>query len=107
MDNSEIDNLLHELGLTANYIGFKQVAYALQLCKLSPDRLLLVTKCVYPDVAKHYNTSWKSVARNIRTASNIIWRENRPLLEKLAHRTLNHQPHAGQLLAILSFAKCF
>ena len=32
----------------------------------------------------------------------IIWRENRPLLEEMAHRTLEHKPHTAQMLAILS-----
>ena len=98
---TDIYDLLYRLGVTANYTGFFHMAYALQLCVEQPERLLLVTKWLYPEVAKRYGTSWKAVERNIRTVSRIIWRENRPLLEELAHRHLEQTPRNAQLLAIL------
>lgn len=101
---AEICNLLRRLGLTANYTGFFYTAYAIQLCAEKQERLLLVTKCIYPAVAKRYQTSWKAVERNIRTAGNIIWKQNRPLLEELAHNPLAQKPCTTQLLAILTYA---
>lgn len=74
----EIYELLYRLGVTANYTGFFYTAYAVQLCAEHPDRLMLVTKWVYPDVAKRYRTNWKAVERNIRTAGNVIWRRQAP-----------------------------
>ena len=41
--------LLHRLGITANYTGFFHTARAIRLCAEEPDRLLLVTKLVYPE----------------------------------------------------------
>lgn len=76
-------------------------AYTVSLCVEQPDCLLLVTKWLYPEVAKRYGTNWKAVERNIRTVSCIIWRENRPLLEELAHRHLEQKPRNAQMLAIL------
>lgn len=99
---TDIYDLLHRLGVTSNYIGFFHTAYALSLCVNQPDRLLLVTKRLYPDVARQYGTNWKAVERNIRTVCNVIWRENRLLLEQLARRSLTHKPAATQLLSILS-----
>ncbi len=99
---TEIYDLLYQLGVTANYTGFFHTAYAVSLCAEQPDRLLLVTKWLYPEVAKQYHTNWKAVERNIRTVSDIIWRENRPLLERLARRTLSERPRTTQLLAILA-----
>jgi len=98
---TDIYDLLYSLGVTANYIGFFHMAYAVSLCVEQPDRLLLVTKWLYPEVAKQYNTNWKAVERNIRTVSCIIWQENRSLLEELAHRRLEHKPRNAQILAIL------
>lgn len=100
--SAEIYDLLYQLGVTANYTGFFHTAYAVALCAEQPDRLLLVTKWLYPEVAKQYNTNWKAVERNIRTVGIIIWRENRPLLEHLAHRNLSTRPRTTQLLAILA-----
>ncbi|MCI9120568.1 MAG: sporulation protein [Oscillibacter sp.] len=101
---TDIYDLLYRLGVTANYTGFFHTAYAVSLCMRQPDRLLLVTKWLYPEVAKRYKTNWKAVERNIRTVSGIIWRENRFLLEQLAGKPLAQRPCTSQLLAILSSA---
>ena len=63
---------------------------------------MLVTKWVYPDVAKHFNTTWKAVERNLRTTGSIVWTQGHHQLEYLAGRTLEHKPCTAQLLAILS-----
>ena len=97
-----IYDLLYQLGVTANYTGFFHVAYAVALCEEQPDRLLLVTKWLYPEIAKQYGTNWKAVERNIRTVSDVIWLKNRPLLEELAQRQLKQKPRNAQLLAILT-----
>lgn len=97
-----IYDLLYSLGATTNYAGFFHTAYAVSLCAQQPDRLLLVTKWLYPEVARQYKTNWKAVERNIRTVNAAIWRENRPLLEKLAHRHLERRPRNTQFLSILA-----
>ena len=99
---TEIYTLLYQLGVTANYTGFVHTACAVSLCAEQPDRLLLVTKWLYPEVAKQCGTNWKAVERNIRTVSDVIWRENRLLLERLARRHLEQRPRNAQLLAILA-----
>ena len=96
--------LLCRLGVTANYTGFSQMAYALQLCVEEQDRLLYVTKLVYPDVAKHFRTDWRAVECNLRTVGCVIWRENQALLEELARKTLRQKPSTAQLLAILTLS---
>lgn len=99
---AEAYGLLYRLGVTANYTGFFYTAYAAALCVEEPKRLLLVTKWLYPEVAKQYHTQWKTVERNIRLVGDIIWRENRPFLERLACRPLAQKPRNAQLLAILA-----
>ena len=74
---------MNRLGITANYAGFHHTAYAVSLAYRQPDSLLLVTKRLYPDVARQYHTKWQRVERNIRTVIAIAWSENRPLLEKM------------------------
>ena len=73
---TEVYDLLYHLGVTANYTGFFQTASAVQLCMEQPERLLLVTKWVYPDVARQYKTNWKAVERNIRTVNRLVWEQN-------------------------------
>ena len=100
---TNINHLLYCLGVTANYTGFFHASYAVKLCIEQPERLLLVTKWVYPDVAKQYGTNWKAVERNIRTVRNVIWKQDHSLLEQLAGRKLPHKPGTAQLLAILTY----
>lgn len=99
---TEIYDLLCHLGVTANYTGFFYTAYATQLCVKQQERLSMVTKWIYPDVAKRYQTNWKAVERDIRTVGSVIWNSNRPLLEDLARKPLIQKPCTTQLLAILS-----
>lgn len=93
--------LLHQLGVSANYKGFLHVVHAVTLCMQQQERLLPVTKWLYPDVARHYGTSWKAVERNIRTVSAIAWERNRPLLEALAQRHLERCPCPAEFLVLL------
>ena len=90
------------LGITANYTGFFHMGYAVKLCCERPERLLMVTKWVYPEVAKHYQTNGRAVERNIRTVGKVLWEQNRPALEQLAGRPLPDKPGNAQLLAMLS-----
>lgn len=101
--NMEVYDLLYRLGVTANYTGFFHTAYAVQLCVEQPERLMMVTKWVYPAVAREYKTNCKAIERNIRTVGNIIWEESRLLLYQLAGRELVRKPCNAQLLAILSY----
>ena len=93
--------LLFRLGVTSNLKGFLHTAYAVLLCTVQEDRLLLVTKWLYPDIAKKYSTNWRAVERNIRTASATAWRRNLPLLERLAHRTLDRPLRPAEFIGLL------
>ena len=94
---------LHRLGVTENYTGFHYLVCAVCLCIAEPERLLQVTKRVYPEVADRYHTNWKAVERNIRTAARVIWEQGRMPLEHLAGRALLRRPRTAQLLAILTY----
>jgi len=102
VDIVSIHNLLYRLGVTTNYTGFFHTSYSVYLAVHQRERLLLVTKWLYPEVAAHYKTTWRCVERNIRTVAEIAWQRNRPLLEKLAQRSLPCRPTVSAFLAILS-----
>ena len=51
------------------------MGYAVKLCCERPERLLMVTKWVYPEVAKHYQTNGRAVERNIRTVGKVLWEQ--------------------------------
>lgn len=95
-------DLLHRLGVTANYKGFSYTAYAAALCAERPDLLLLVTKSLYPKVAKQYGTNWRAVERNIRTVAAVAWRRNPALLDRMAERLLDERPPSAQFLSLIT-----
>ena len=99
----EIYEALYSLGITATYIGFFHTSYAVYLAVQQPERLLLVTKWIYPDVAKQYQTDWRNVERNIRTVANIVWKCCPDTLSSIAHFDLERRPSNSQFIAILTF----
>ena len=101
LDISIIYDLLYRLGINASYIGFYYTARAVYLSLLRPERLLMVTKWLYPEVAKQYDSTWHRVERDIRTVVKVAWESNRPLLEELARHPLNSRPKASQFLTML------
>ena len=103
--NSSVEDiqwLLHCLGVTENYTGFFPTVYAIQLAIRDPDRLALVTKLIYPDVARQFGTNWKAVERNMRTMVSAIWANNPLLLCELAGRQLSGKPKNSTFLAIVA-----
>lgn len=97
-----IHEILYCLGITANYTGFFQTACAVELAVQQPERLLLVTKWLYPEVASRYQTTWYAVERNIRTTADLAWRYNRLRLEQMARCDLPRRPNTARFLAILA-----
>ncbi len=94
--------LLHRLGVTANYKGYAYAAYAAALCVERPDLLLLVTKNLYPEVARRYQTTWQAVERGIRSVIAVVWARNPALLGRMAGGALEGKPRSTQFLAIIT-----
>lgn len=99
----DIRTLLMRLGISMNYKGFNVCTYSVHLVTQAPDRMLFVSKWLYPDVAKHFSTTWRDVERNIRTSAKIAWDCNPNLLSELAGYTLTEKPKAAQFIGMLAF----
>lgn len=94
-------NILIQLGITPNYTSFYQLNFALELACQDPDSLLLITKLLYPAVAKEFNTTWKAVEHNFRSAINMAWSRNPSLISQIAGYPLPAKPKTAQFIAIL------
>lgn len=103
MMDSEIQELLNSIGLTANYAGYRQIIIALEIAAQDPESLRLVTKRLYPETAQRCGTNWKAVERNIRTALHCAWKNSQGTLEQLAGRSFDTMPTPAQFLAILTY----
>lgn len=95
-------DLLRRLGVTENYKGFQYAAYAIALSAVDRNRLIQVTKQLYPDVAERFATNWSAVERNLRTVIAVAWKQNPSLLVHLSQSPLPGKPPCAQFLSLLS-----
>ncbi len=93
--------ILAELGVPLNSAGFLRTAYAVMLALDDMESLLLVTKRLYPEVARRFNTSPAAVERSIRAAASAAWANNPELMSGLANCVLARAPTASQFISIL------
>ena len=99
--DAKIRDLLYGLGITVRYVGFFHTSYAVHLAIQQPERLLLITKCLYPDVAKHFHTDWRNVERAIRSVAAVAWELCPDKLSYIAKYDLKQRPSNAQFLSIL------
>ena len=73
----EVTNLMHRLGIPANISGHQYLREA--IIRVVDDRGLItgITKALYPDIAKKYNTTAAKVERAIRHAIEVCWQRGR------------------------------
>lgn len=98
---TKVYDLLYRLGLTPNYVGFLYTSYAVWLAMEDPQRLLLVTKWLYPEVAKAYQTNWETVEHGIRSAITRLWRTPELLRETLK-APLETKPAPAKFISLLA-----
>lgn len=98
---ADVQKLLLHLGVAPHYTGYRYAEYALMLLKEDEERILSVTKWLYPEIARKYHTTVNAVERNIRTLSEVAWKTEPEKLEKLAGHTLVKRPTSSQFLALL------
>lgn len=92
---------LYLVGVTAKYVGFFHTSYAVYLSMQQPERLLLLTKWLYPDVAKHYHTNCPVVERSIRTAATVAWQLRPEKLAIMGKCKLYKRPSNAQFISII------
>ena len=70
---SEITSLLHEVGIPAHITGYMYLRTAILETYLNVDFLGQITKVLYPEIAKKYETTASRVERAIRHAIEVAW----------------------------------
>ena len=86
-----IVNTLDCLRAGKRYVGYDYVVYGLTLMLEDEDRATYITKSLYVDIAKHYNTTWNCVEKNIRTVVHSIWDLADPELLRLVFKSPNRK----------------
>lgn len=99
----KIYQLLHTIGIKRTYLGYYQLATAVQLVVEKEERLLYIHKWLYEEVARIHNTTSFCVERNIRTAKNNCWKKgNRTILESIAGCPVTVMPSNSEFIDMLA-----
>ena len=101
----EIAELLRELGVSAQLKGYRYLQEAIAQTVREGGKLQMVTKFVYPAVAKHFSTTASRVERAIRHAVEVSWKRGNPELIRCCFGNSvspNAKPTNSQYIAALS-----
>lgn len=98
-----IQNVLWDMNIPPSYLGARYLAYAGLLVLEDQERLTMVTKWLYPEIAARYHTSWKAVERNIRTVIKVCWEQDAgERLSQMSGRPLPSRPSPTGMIQLLA-----
>ncbi len=79
-----ITKILHELGIPSHIKGYQYIREGIGIVYERPETIGGITKELYPELAKKYNTTVSRVERAIRHAIEVSWnRGNWSLMEEI------------------------
>lgn len=103
---SEITELLHEIGIPAHIKGYMYLRTAILETYLNVDFLGQITKVLYPEIAKKYQTTASRVERAIRHAIEVAWnRGNIDAIDDIFGYTISAskaKPTNSEFIAMIS-----
>lgn len=71
--DASITSIIHEIGVPAHIKGYLYLREAISMVYNDIELLGSITKVLYPDIAKKYNTTASRVERAIRHAIEVAW----------------------------------
>ncbi len=103
---TEITNIIHEIGVPAHIKGYMYLREAITMVVNDMELLSAVTKELYPSIAKKYNTTASRVERAIRHAIEVAWgRGQIDAINKLFGYTVHNdkgKPTNSEFIAIIA-----
>jgi len=98
--------MIHEIGVPAHIKGYQYLRDAIIMCIQDMDMLNSITKALYPEIAKHYQTTPSRVERAIRHAIEVAWsRGKMDTIDELFGYTVNNgkgKPTNSEFIALIS-----
>lgn len=73
-----VTEFIHELGVPAHIKGYQYIRSAIMMVVENMDLLNFITKQLYPEIAKAYNTTASRVERAIRHSIEVAWTRGKP-----------------------------
>jgi len=104
--NIIVTRMIHEIGIPAHIKGYLYLRTAILMSVDNMDLLNAVTKQLYPDIAKEYNTTDTRVERAIRHAIEVAWeRGNLDMIHELFGYTVQAdkgKPTNSEFIALVA-----
>ncbi len=103
---SEITNIIHEIGVPAHIKGYQYLREAILMVVNNIELLSAITKELYPGIATKFNTTPSRVERAIRHAIEVAWSRGRvDTINKLFGYTVHDKkgkPTNGEFIAMVA-----
>ncbi len=103
---SRVTAIIHEIGVPAHIKGYHYLREAILYCIDNMGAINAVTKILYPEVAKRYNTTPSRVERAVRHAIEVAWdRGDLDTLQKYFGYTVSNikgKPTNSEFIAMIS-----
>ena len=104
--DKKISNIFITIGVPPHIKGYQYLREAIKICINDTEIISSITKRLYPDVAKKFNTSASKVERAIRHAIEVCW--NRGKIDNINNLfgskvfTKNDRPTNGEFIALIA-----
>jgi len=110
MSDQQLDQtitaIIKEIGVPAHIKGYSFLREGIHMVYKDVDLLGSVTKILYPDIAKKYNTTPSRVERAIRHAIEVAWnRGNYEVISSMFGYTVHHlksKPTNSEFIAMIA-----
>lgn len=103
---TEITGIIHEIGVPAHIKGYMYLREAISMVVNDIELLSAVTKELYPNIAKKFNTTASRVERAIRHAIEVAWSRGQvESINKLFGYTINNdkgKPTNSEFIAMVA-----
>ncbi len=103
---SDITSVLHEIGIPAHIKGYMYLRSAILETYINTDFLGQITKVLYPEIARKYQTTSSRVERAIRHAIEVAWnRGNIDAIDDIFGYTINAskaKPTNSEFIAMIA-----
>ena len=99
----KIYGIIRKLGVTSKYKGNFFVADAIELAMNSQGKPILITKDIYPYLARKYKTTPMNIEHNIRTVINVCWETNKARMDEIAGYPLTYKPTNSEFIDMIAY----
>ena len=100
----KLDDFLFICRISRRYKGYRYIKYAIKLINEMEEDEILITKDIYPSIAKKFYTSTTVVESDIRTVVRHLFNEQKDILKPIFGYIPNKCPSNAQFLDALAFA---